>query len=212
MHFKSWGTLAIVNSISQLSILQVWETRGWQGDGGGSRNESLYIPFRRCRAALGPEWRKSMFMGRALLLLRAFKSSSGSDQGLNYLLHVYACGTRWKGPLANCKLHTAERHTPLISTTCSTHLAINNILFLSSEKSYKCQVHGPIDPKDATHLAPESYLRPNLGLKITHQGTDLTPWPWREPLQRLSLKPGSQTCSSKTARRNTGCLVRFEFR
>lgn len=35
-----------------------------------------------------------MFMGRALLLLRAFKSSSGSDQGLNYLLHVYVCGTR----------------------------------------------------------------------------------------------------------------------
>lgn len=175
-------------------------------------NKSLYIPFRRCRAALGPQWRKSMFMGRDLLLLGAFKPSSGSDQGLNYLLLVYVCGSRWKGPLANCKLHTAEHHTPLISTTCLTHLAINNILFLSSEKSYKCQAHGPVDPKDATHLAPESCRRPNLGLKITHQWPDLTPWPWREPLQRLSLRPGSHTCRTKTARRNTGCLVRFEFR
>lgn len=44
-----------------------------------------------------------------------------------------------------------------IRLTC--HLATNNTLLFSLEKSHKCQAQGPDVPRDATHLASKSHLR-----------------------------------------------------
>lgn len=155
-----------------------------------------------------------MFIGRDLLLLGAFKPLSGSGPGLSHLLWVYVCGTTWKDALANCKLHTAENHKPLISTTCCTHLALNSTLVLSlfGEKS---QLSGqdPDDPWDATHLVLESCLRlVNSGVggyQSVHRAWHLD----------LEGHPCSQTFSQvwlsnwwlRAVRWNPGCLVKFEF-
>lgn len=81
--------------------------------------------------------------------------------------HSVCAGWRGRREGAPAPVSPTSRASPRVtSATCfPCHLATNNTLLSSLEKSHKCQAQGPDVPRDATHLASESCLMDKPGVE-----------------------------------------------